>query len=77
MQSTLISITTPGKTSGGEAGDKAMQEVNGVMVKDMKKRSSEKELEEKSKKEVAEEIYGKPIMRVIGGVADKWERVAK
>lgn len=57
----------------------AEREINGVMVKDMKKRGpeGEKAAKEKSKKELAIELYGQPTMRVIGGLADKWERIAK
>lgn len=62
-----------------EVKDTADREINGVMVKDMKKRgeTGEKETKEKSKKELAIDLYGQPAMRVVAGLADKWERIAK
>jgi hypothetical protein len=62
-----------------ELQEKVSGEVNGVMVRDVNKRGGEgiEDAKEKSKKALAMDLYGQPAMRVIGGLADKWERVAK
>lgn len=61
------------------AADKVSEEVNGVMVKDMERRRGMGEGDggEMSKTDEAIELYGRPFMRLIGGLADKWERNAK
>lgn len=38
---------------------------------------SEKEADGQSRKEMAVQMYALPAMRVISGLVDKWERVAK
>lgn len=81
IQDMFTSIATPsgGGKGGGKAGELVHEQVNGVMVKGMDARKDmEGEQEGKvDKKDVAMEIYGKPAMKVVGGLADKWERTAK
>nr|XP_031858990.1 uncharacterized protein CI109_005658 [Kwoniella shandongensis]KAA5526062.1 hypothetical protein CI109_005658 [Kwoniella shandongensis] len=74
MRDTLTSLTNP---AGGAKGfeSQVTEEVNGVMVSDMKKKE-DSELKDKSTKDKAIALYGKPAMRIIGGLADKWERIA-
>ncbi|KAK4687961.1 hypothetical protein P7C73_g2149, partial [Tremellales sp. Uapishka_1] len=78
MQDLFTSFASPGSVgSGGKVGDMDVsEEVNGVMVRDMERRGDSDSAEGKSKKEMAMELYGKPSMKIIGGLADKWERVA-
>jgi len=82
MQGLLKSIASP--TGGGEGADKigklVSEEVNGVMVQDMRREQAldgGNEDEPVDKKALTIEQYGKPAMRIIGGLADKWERIAK
>jgi hypothetical protein len=45
-----------------------------------KEDSGEKEpgaAEDTNQKDKAIELYGQPTMKIIGGLADKWERMAK
>lgn len=76
-----MSLFSPGgkKTGKGqEVMEKAEEKVNGVMVQDMKHQAhSEQGADDMGKKEMAVEVYGKPGMRILGGLIDKWERVAK
>ena len=81
VQDLITSMTvSPGPSGGGgsQVSNMVHEEVNGVMVDNMKKRSNMNDEEIKgNRKEVALELYGKPMMRIIGGMADKWERIAK
>ena len=69
-------------TSAGDGGEKVSEmvseEINGVIVRDMKmKKEIDGGDEHLEKKDIAVEFYGKPAMRIIGGLADKYERIAK
>jgi hypothetical protein len=72
-----------GKANGvGDLGQQVADEVNHTLVKNMedKEAAGENEsgtAESTSQKDKAIELYGQPTMRIIGGLADKWERMAK
>ena len=74
----LQDMVTSAGGQGGKVSEMVAEEVNGVLVRDMKRKKEIGELDEDStKKDVAVELYGKPAMRIIGGLADKYERIAK
>jgi hypothetical protein len=80
----IMSMMAPkGTASGvGDLGQQVADEPNQDMVKDMqnKEDSGEKEpgaAEDTNQKDKAIELYGQPTMKIIGGLADKWERMAK
>lgn len=80
----IISMMAPkGKASGlGDLGQQVADQVNHTLVKNMqdKEAAGEKEsgaAEGTSQKDKAMELYGQPTMKIIGGLADKWERMAK
>jgi hypothetical protein len=78
-QDVFTSFAAPGAAkSTPKAAKQVQEEVNGVLVKDMERQKGE-ELNEgdMDKKEAAMELYGKPFMKIVGGLADKWERFAK
>ncbi len=79
IQGLFTSMITPSGGGGSGGNAKVVEEVNGVMVKNMEKRKEMGDGDEEvvNKKDVAVEMYGKPAMRIIGGLADKWERAAK
>ena len=72
-------MSTPGGGSGGSSkvGKEVTEEVNGVVVRGIDRDRTVELGEGASKKEMAIALYGQPLMRIIGGIADKWERVAK
>ncbi|WRT66641.1 uncharacterized protein IL334_003600 [Kwoniella shivajii] len=74
----ITSFATPG--GGGKGGQnvekQVTEEVNGVIVKDMRKKEDVNDMKDKSDKEKAIILYARPTMRIIGGLADKWERIA-
>ena len=77
----FMSVASPSGGSKGatDVGEMVSEEVNGVMVNDMHRQGvGEKgESDKGDTKQQAIQLYGKPAMRIIGGVADKWERVGK
>ncbi|WWC68276.1 uncharacterized protein I206_102199 [Kwoniella pini CBS 10737] len=77
MMGMMTTITTGGDGDGGQkAEEKFTEEVNGMIVEDMQRKEQSAGLEGKSDKEKAIELYARPTMRIIGGIADKWERIA-
>lgn len=52
-----------------------------MMDKDMERKeeagATGPEDEKSNRKDKAIELYAQPTMRIIGGIADKWERIAK
>lgn len=79
VQSVLTSLFSPTSTSGDETVTRTVKEVvNGVIVNDMqRKRERQEDDVEEKKTDLAIRLYGQPAMRIIGGLADKWERAAK
>lgn len=80
----IKSLATP---EGGGKGAESLQ--NGVKDKVSKKvdeeveqvqktgNKSKEEGDEQSRKQMATELYAQPAMRILGGLVDKWERIAK
>jgi hypothetical protein len=84
VQGGIMSMIAPkGSANGvGDLGQQVADQVNHTLVKNMqdKEASGEKEsgaAEGSSQKDKAIELYGQPTMKIIGGLADKWERMAK
>lgn len=81
MESVLMSLVAPGGASSGkskEVMEKAEEEVNGVMVKEYKHHTKDEHgADDMGRTEMAKEMYGKPGMKIMGGLVDKWERIAK
>ncbi|WWC86556.1 uncharacterized protein L201_001433 [Kwoniella dendrophila CBS 6074] len=78
MLDMITSMVTPGgEAKAGHAVEQTVtEEVNGMVVNNMQKKEANHNLEGKSDKEKAIHLYARPTMRIIGGIADKWERVA-
>lgn len=71
-------MVTSAGGQGGKVSEMVKEEINGVLVRDMQRKKETGEIDEDvNKKDMAIELYGKPAMRLIGGLADKYERIAK
>lgn len=75
MQDIVMSLVSPGGDSGGHGVKDVEEEVNGMLVKDMERQQDDGKGQ--SKTQFALKTYGQPLMRIIGGIADKWERAGK
>jgi hypothetical protein len=83
VQDALLSVTgsSQGDKEATEIAQDAQEGVEEHLQADMKKREDAGDIEkgdaEMSRKDKAIKLYAQPAMRVISGLADKWERVAK
>lgn len=84
VEELFLSVAKPSKTSktsktlAGHASDRVREKIDGDMQ--TKEEQGEKEPEEgkhMKRSDKVMELYGQPTMRIIGGLADKWERIAK
>jgi hypothetical protein len=73
-------------TGGGKVAGKAQEtvtnDIQGKLDRDIERartsgQKSDKEGDEQSRKEMAIQMYAEPAMKVISGLVDKWERIAK
>lgn len=72
-------VETAGEEEGGYEGKKGKGKGKGKGKKAAKKLSKKekKELKKKEKKEKILDKHGRPIMLIVGDLADGWERWAK
>ncbi|WVR09709.1 hypothetical protein IAU60_006785 [Kwoniella sp. DSM 27419] len=78
MEEVITSMTMPGRSGAvHDVESQLTDKVQAVLQEDMEKKDSVGDLEGLKDRDKAIELYARPAMRIIGGLADKWERVAK
>jgi hypothetical protein len=83
VQDIILAFSTPGKSKTGaqDIADQAAGAVDEMLENDMKKKEAAGTKidgeEHDSRSEKAVQFYAQPAMRALGGIADKWERLAK